>query len=334
MITLKTLKKKIALGLACTIRVWLAGAATASSLALDLDARKIGSWNPGLPRDRAFGIAIAENHAYVAAGRAGLVVIDISNPADPKKIGSKTGVSARALAVSGQFAYVLDREYLLDREEAMLVFDISDASNPQRVGFMPFSGGMSIAVSGDYAYLIEESGMTVIDIANPAQPAAVRHYLSDGAYLVGFGVTAIENYAYVFAGIGLNYPHLRVLDISDPRAPNWAAQVPGMIFGVAVSGGLVHAADAESGLAIFELTKRPNPQTSTGISFSHWLRRDQVGFRGLIHGTPGLHGRIQRSTDLIRWQDWKSVTFGGGPLELFDPEAASGIQSFYRMITP
>jgi len=49
-----------------------------------------------------YGVAVAGNYAYVADGFAGLQVIDVSNPANPLRVGGfDTSGSARGVAVSG-----------------------------------------------------------------------------------------------------------------------------------------------------------------------------------------------------------------------------------------
>ena len=67
----------------------------------------IGQW-PGWPRGEAYGVAVSGNYAYVADG-AGLEVIDVSNPANPQRVGGyDTSGYAYGVAVSGNYAYVAD----------------------------------------------------------------------------------------------------------------------------------------------------------------------------------------------------------------------------------
>ena len=49
------------------------------------------------------------NYAYVALDAAGLAVIDVSNPANPVRVGGyDTSGNAFGVAVSGNYAYVAD----------------------------------------------------------------------------------------------------------------------------------------------------------------------------------------------------------------------------------
>ena len=82
----------------------LALAWPAHGVELDL----IGQW-PGWPRGPAYGVAVSGNYAYVADLTAGLQVIDVSNPANPQRVGGyDTSGSALGVAVSGNYAYVAD----------------------------------------------------------------------------------------------------------------------------------------------------------------------------------------------------------------------------------
>ncbi len=68
----------------------------------------IGQW-PGWPRGPACGVAVSGNYAYVADEDAGLQVIDVSNPANPQRVGGyDTSGYANGVAVSGNYAYVAD----------------------------------------------------------------------------------------------------------------------------------------------------------------------------------------------------------------------------------
>ena len=72
------------------------------------DPDLIGQW-PGWPRGYAYGVAVSGNYAYVADYTAGLQVIDVSNPANPQRVGGyDTSGDALGVAVSGNYAYVAD----------------------------------------------------------------------------------------------------------------------------------------------------------------------------------------------------------------------------------
>jgi len=78
------------------------------ALAADLDPVLRGRW-PGFVRGWAQSVAIQNGYAFVAAGGGGLFIIDVSNPANPQRVGGyDTGGEAYGVAVSGNYAYVAD----------------------------------------------------------------------------------------------------------------------------------------------------------------------------------------------------------------------------------
>jgi hypothetical protein len=84
------------------------------------------------------GVTISGNCAFVGEGRkvgglepasAGLRIIDVSNPAQPRKIGSfATSGSGGPVAVSGTLAV------MADGATGIVLFDISDPADPKRIG--------------------------------------------------------------------------------------------------------------------------------------------------------------------------------------------------------
>jgi hypothetical protein len=51
-------------------------------------------------------VAVSGNYAYVADGYAGLQVIDVSNPANPQRVGGNPVFNASSVVVGGEKVYV------------------------------------------------------------------------------------------------------------------------------------------------------------------------------------------------------------------------------------
>jgi len=121
-------------------------------------------------------VAISGDHAYVADGGAGLQVIDIHNPADPRIVGHQdTPLDARRVAVSQDVAYVADGG------SGLQVIDISDPERLRLVGGVEPEGyAYDVAVDDAYAY-VTNYGLTILHVqcgpqsgilAEPARSAA------------------------------------------------------------------------------------------------------------------------------------------------------------------
>jgi len=263
-------------------------------------------------------VAVAGNYAYVSAGHAGLGVVDISTPADPRWTNRcDTASEATGVTVSGNYAYVAACD------AGLQVFDISSPANPQLVGGCDTDGyAEGVAVSGNYAYVADgDAGLCVIDIANPTRAQGRGRCLTGG---YAEAVALLGNYAYVANGDA----GLSVIDVADPAKPQ---RVGGNscfpASAVVVEAGMVYTVSEKTGLVICEPPSKP-------LRFLPPMRLDASGFRTLFEGDPGQVVRLQRSQDLKAWEDWMPVTATGTPQEVIDSDAVSRPRQFYRAVSP
>ena len=103
-------------------------------------------------------VAVADGYAYIADSSNGLVVVDVSDPANPIGAGGyDTSGYAYGVAVSGDYAYVADEI------NGLVVVDVSDPANPTYMGdYETSDNARGVAVSGDYAYLADGTGGLVV----------------------------------------------------------------------------------------------------------------------------------------------------------------------------
>jgi hypothetical protein len=181
---------------------------------------------PGVVR----GITIEGSYAYIAAGEAGLRIVDIADPAAPIEVGSLTTnavgdiVISRDAATNQAYAYVAE-------DTGLRIVDITNPQAPAAVGFCESGFIRAIAVLGRYVYVWsgyhhpEGTGtFSVLDVANPQQPQLAKvvpffdgyvGYMTDmvvrGNYLYVVGLMDIYMYYYS--------TFLAVFDITNPAAP-------------------------------------------------------------------------------------------------------------------
>src|SRR6266540_422253 len=313
--------------------------------------------------DDAFGgigVAMAGNYAAVTAGFDGLQTIDVSDPGQPTRLGSlNTAGYASGVAVDGQYAY------LADGTNGLLVIDLSNLRSPQQVGACQVSGyaasvvvsgtnvfvthrgegfevvdigdplsprkigsalygenlyNLNLAISGNLAFVADwTNGLQIIDLTNPGGPQRV------GGYSTGDIATAVAiwgDYAYVAM-----YPGILVIDISDPANPQRVSSYnrPGLITKVVASGEYVYVAEDQAGIEVFQ-AYRPMRLELLQVGVLGELR-----FR--VSGPPSLSGRIQRSLDLMNWDDWLPVTFTNTPIEIVNSDVPLSANRFYRLVT-
>jgi hypothetical protein len=121
---------------------------------------------------------VAGNYSYVAAGEAGLRIIDTSDPASPAEVGNHD-LPGIALSV----AILGSRAYVCAREAGLRIIDISDPANPGEIGFYDTPGSASgVALAGSFAYVADtERGLRIIDVSDPARSREISFYERRGS---------------------------------------------------------------------------------------------------------------------------------------------------------
>ncbi len=181
---------------------------------VNLELRHVGSWGTG----EYFDISIKGNYAYCTADLNGMDILDISSPADIRKVGNlDTPLWANDIAIEGNYVYLA--------EEGLRIVDISNPTTPKSVGTYKIDEHAiinNLAVAGDYAYLAcnqgsldpntNSGGLLIVDIRDPASPTPVGKLETHGSTI---NVYIQGNYAYIIMENG----GLGIIDISDPTAP-------------------------------------------------------------------------------------------------------------------
>ena len=164
-------------------------------------------------------VAVEGNYAYVALGPR-LVVLDISDPTKPTKVGQTGMLPVSAvwrhapwnlrLLISDPYVYLVD-----PAEELLVVVDTSDPTNPRQVGYYDTPGNAKDAF-GFYVYLVDKLGLRLVDMSDPRDPRMAAYYETKWKIE---DVSVSGQYAYLAAGKG----GLRIVDISAPANPHEVA---------------------------------------------------------------------------------------------------------------
>jgi len=197
-------------------------------------------------------IYVLGNYAYVADGRKGLQIIDITNPKSPSLVGSHdTPGSAYGVYVLGNYAYVADWN------SGLQIIDISNPKTPFFLGsYDLLNSALRVYVLGNYAYVADSGeGLQIIDVTNPKSPSLVGSHDTPG---YAYGVYVLGNYAYVADMHG----SLRIIDISNPKAPSYTGSYDTTMYGaegVYVLGNYAYIADYDKGLVIIDISNPKAP---------------------------------------------------------------------------
>ncbi len=137
-------------------------------------------------------LAHASHYLYVEDGEPGLVMIDVSDPANPVVVGSfDTPDYAWGVMADSDYAYVADDD------DGLRIISVADPSNPAKVGSLdtPYYA-VDVDVDAGYAYVADEaSGIRIVQVTDPSNPVEVAFRNRYTAF--GWDVARAGGYAYV-----------------------------------------------------------------------------------------------------------------------------------------
>lgn len=190
------------------------------------NGQPVGRIRTDSPDVFGYQVVLAGNYAYVLTARKGLPggaikILDVSNPASLRVVGSYGNTSYDGLIVHGNLGYVSSGEQLQ-------VLDLSNPASPRLIRTVSLTSplaGDGGTVVGNRLYLCEgPSGLSVWDISQPDNPQRLGILGNLG---VVRSVHVSGNYAFVAAGewVGGIQGGMRVIDISNPASMNVVAEV-------------------------------------------------------------------------------------------------------------
>jgi hypothetical protein len=187
-------------------------------------AHEVDTDDTSLSHGARYGFCVYGDYLYEASQWDGLMIYDISNPANPQ-FQSMTGPPYPSEPSNWSFGVDVDPDteyaYLVTGHtsltKVLTVIDVSNKSNPTIVKtiILP-SQPRDIAVRGDYAYVLCSGRLVVVDISDP-ENAFIETSLSIGSFW-NMHLVIEGNYVYIAFGDFSN-GRLYIIDISDPTNP-------------------------------------------------------------------------------------------------------------------
>jgi hypothetical protein len=181
-------------------------------------------------------LAVAGGFVYLVTW--GFVVVDASDPADPRVVATLAWPERPAcVAAAGTCAYVGDTA-------GLHVLDVADPTSPSLLGSVALSSAaVTVALRGTLALVgTLDARVAVVDVSDPHTPVVVSTLALPGT---PWDIQVTGAHAYVSDGEA----GLQILDLSRPALPRLAGGVdtPGDARTLAVSGARAYVVDRRPG---------------------------------------------------------------------------------------
>jgi hypothetical protein len=198
----------------------------------------------------ANNVDVSGNFAYVAAGAAGLQVVDVTDRRAPRIVGSlDTPGNANDVKVVG------NRAYIADGSAGLRIIDITNPINPTLLGALDTAGEANdVVIVGNRAYVADgPTGLKIIDVSNPQAPVLLGTLDTPGT---ARGVDVSGNIAVVADG-----GSVRTVDVSNPASPTALGNVSTTdARDLTVDGNIAYVADFTGSLRVISFSTPTAPQ--------------------------------------------------------------------------
>ncbi|UCG47810.1 MAG: choice-of-anchor D domain-containing protein, partial [Phycisphaerales bacterium] len=242
--------------------------------ALDL-AKLAADWLSTDSLDEVQDIVVAGTLAYLANGRSGFQIADMSDPSAPRAVGDyQTYGSACSVAVEGSVAAVADGT-------SVYILNVSNPSAPSLVGRWESAGwAKGVAIAGEFAYVAD--GGKGLQILNLADASHVASFDTPG---VAYSVVVANNVAFVADG----RTGVLILDVTAPAVPSPIGNFDTgtVAVDVAVAGSLLYVAGGTNVTVVdisspalpvlYARSNAPVRSLSTAVSGSRIIVSDTKG---------------------------------------------------------
>ena len=154
----------------------------------------------------AYGVIVVDGQAFVADFNYGLKIFDVNNIVAPYKVAEMADLS------SHKYSTVLNDKLYLSKTNFSVV-DVSDPSTPNILGSLAMSYPTKPFIKNNLAYITDYTGLSIVDISNPAQIYLLNH-INLGNNATQGGVVVSGDYAFVTRSTSGVY----VVDIKDAQS--------------------------------------------------------------------------------------------------------------------
>ncbi len=170
------------------------------------------TWNPDGLLDGANYATFAGHLLYVSA-KAGVVVVDLDDPLDPKVLATIPLNHPRGTMLQFRYLFAVD-------DDGLKVIDVTLPERPQIVkgAVIPLAEANRVFVSRTYAYVAAGTdGLVIVDVERPEEPRLYRRFDADGTLNDVQDVAIATTNASLFAYVADGKNGLKILQLTSPE---------------------------------------------------------------------------------------------------------------------
>ena len=213
---------------------------------------------------RAHTLFLCDPVLYVVDG-TGLMVLDITDPAQPDSIGFYPLPGAVGIDIEANYAYISDTANM-----GLTILDITIPENPVFVSNYGTPGyGNNVAFSNGYAFIADyNNGLEIVDVIDPLNPVFKSQISTSGS---AHDVKVEGNYAFVASD------NMDVIDISNLNSPFIAQSFSTMdnVRSLFLDGNYLFSSET-SFLEILNVQAPSNTFLEGSLQRPYWLQEVKV----------------------------------------------------------
>lgn len=217
--------------------------------------------------------ALSGDYLYIACEDSGLVVLDIADPTEPRRVGQLVLVDlAYHVTMADELALVT-----CSHDAALASVDVTDPTDPQLRDTLDLSTGQGerTCCRSDLALTATWDGLHVIDVSDPD---SLLNLCVVAGITGGFDVRFCPNGLTGALAVATDDTALVTIDLTDPGAPvvQDRFETPDIIYGIWVESGRVYVANRHQGLRIVDISAAGQISETGHIDLSPCDARDVV----------------------------------------------------------
>ncbi|WP_375755489.1 LVIVD repeat-containing protein [Corallococcus exercitus] len=230
------------------------------------------------------GVWAKDDALYIASASSGVIVYDISSPADPRYVRAVPNdpLDVHTVFVKG------DRLYAMAPSpgDAVLILDVSSPLAPVELNRVSLgvggSGPHDAFVYEDRLYVsYTEAGYQAFDVTDAEHVQPLGGYFFDGQYAHASAVGTFAGRTLAFEGGEYAGSHLRVLDVTDPAnmklIGEYGLRQETSIHNMILQGTKLYVAYYQEGVRVLDVSFPPKPRE---VAYFNTFRETDPGRTG------------------------------------------------------